>query len=47
MKFFAEIVDNWKPLTTFAKSSILDVCQSSEYASPIKHCASIYHILAK
>ena len=35
MEFFAEIVKNEKPFTIFAKSSILDVWQGSEYASEL------------
>ena len=35
MKRFAKIVNNWKPLTFFAKRSILDVWQGSEYTSVI------------
>ena len=32
MEFFAKIVNNFQSLTIFAKSSILDVGQSLEYA---------------
>ena len=32
MELFVKIVNGWQPLTIFAKSSILDVCQGSEYA---------------
>ena len=31
MENFAKIVNGWKPLTIFAKHSILDVWQDSEY----------------
>ena len=30
MEFFAKIVNGWKPLTIFAKSSILDIRLGSE-----------------
>ena len=30
MEFFAEIGNGWKPLTSFARKSILDVYQGSE-----------------
>ena len=33
MEIFAKIVNGFQPLTIFAKSSILDVLQGSEYAS--------------
>ena len=33
MERFAKIVNGDKPLTIFARLCILDVCQSSEYAS--------------
>ena len=33
MKLFRAIVTNWKPLTIFKKSFILDVSQNSGYAS--------------
>ena len=33
MERFAKIVKGIQPLTIFAKHSILDVCQCSEYAS--------------
>ena len=32
MELFAKIVDGWKLLTVFAKSSILDITQSFKYA---------------
>ena len=32
MELFVKIVNGWQPLTIFAKSFILDVCQGSEYA---------------
>ena len=35
MERFAKIVNGWKPLTIFAKLSILDVLQGFEYASGI------------
>ena len=36
MMYFAKVVDGWKPLSmSFAKHSILDVWQSSEYAFAI------------
>ena len=35
MELFAKIVNSWKPLSIFAKSSILDVWQDSEYSSEI------------
>ena len=34
IKLFAKIVNGFHPLTIFAKSSIFDVWESSEYASP-------------
>ena len=36
MEVFAKIVSNWKPLTVFIKSSMLDVWLGSEYASKTK-----------
>ena len=33
LKHFSRIVNSFKPLTIFAKSSIVDVCQDSEYPS--------------
>ena len=33
MKCFTEVANTWKPLTIFAKCSMLDVWQSSEYTS--------------
>ena len=33
MEIFAKIVNDFQPLIVFAKSSILDVWQASEYAS--------------
>ena len=38
---FAEIVSNYKPSTIFAKCSILDVWQGSEYAS-VKQYLTIF-----
>ena len=35
MELFAKIVKNEKPFTIFAKTSILDVWQGSEYASEL------------
>ena len=35
MELFAKIVQNEKPFTIFPKTSILDVWQSSEYASEL------------
>ena len=35
-RFFVNIIDGLKPLTIFTKSSILDVSQSSVYASVLK-----------
>ena len=35
MESFAKIVSAWKPLTTFAQSSIIDARQGSEYTSDI------------
>ena len=40
MNLFAKIVNGWKPLTFFAKSSNLDVWQGSEYASCIDELES-------
>ena len=37
MELFAKTVNNLKPLTIFAKSSVLDVCSGSKYASDIFH----------
>ena len=37
MERFAKIVNRYKPLNIFAKRSILDVRQGSEYASAIIH----------
>ena len=34
-ELFAKIINSWKPLTTFAKSTILDGPLGSEYASTI------------
>ena len=33
MEFFAETINDFKPLTIFTKVSILDVLQGSKYAS--------------
>lgn len=33
MELLAKVVNEWKALTIFGKSSILDVLQASEYAS--------------
>ena len=33
MKCFAETVDGWTPLTIFAKPSVFDVGQGSQYTS--------------
>ena len=33
MELFEKIVKSWKPLTIFAKTSILDIWQDSDYAS--------------
>ena len=33
MEFFAKLGESFQSLTTFAKSSILDICLGSEYAS--------------
>ena len=35
MEFFAKIVKNYKPFNIFAKTSILDIWQASEYASEL------------
>ena len=35
MKLFVNMVNDYKPLNIFAKSSMLDVWQGSEYASGI------------
>ena len=35
MELFMKIVNNWNPLTNFAKSSIVDVVRGSEYTSAI------------
>ena len=35
--FFAKIVKNQKPFTICAKTSILDVWQSSEYAAELEY----------
>ena len=40
MKLFAKTVNDLKPLTIFGKSSILDVCSGSKYASDIFHVNS-------
>ena len=40
-KLFQEIVKVWKPLTIFAKSSVLDVCWGSEYTSVNTYYAGI------
>ena len=37
MEFFAKIVNGYELLNFFAKSSVLDVSQGSEYASGIEH----------
>ena len=36
MEVFAEIGNGWEPLTSFTRSSILDVYQGSEYVSVIR-----------
>ena len=36
MEYFAKIVKSWKPLTTFAKRSILDGAQGPEYSSDME-----------
>ena len=35
MELFVKMINGWKPLTIFAKSSISDYCQCSEYASTL------------
>ena len=35
MELFVEMVKNWKPFTTFAKTTILDVWKGSEYDSEL------------
>ena len=35
MELFVEIVNDWKPWTIFAKSSILNILQGSKHASGI------------
>ena len=41
MDVFAKPANGWKPLTTFTKSSILDVRLDSEYASAESYLTSI------
>ena len=40
VELFAYTVNSLKPLTIFAKSSILDICSGSKYASDIFHVDS-------
>ena len=43
---FAKLVDSWKSLIFFTKSSVLDVYKDSEYASAAwKENCSFYYIL--
>ena len=35
MKLFAKVVNDWKPLNSFANNTILDIWHGSEYASAI------------
>ena len=35
MELFVKIVDGWRPLAIFAKSTIVDIWQGSEYASRV------------
>ena len=44
MKCFAKIVNGWKPLTIFAKRSILDTYQGSEYASATSNFKTIWKV---
>ena len=37
MSLFAEMINEWKPLTIFAKSYIVDVQVDSAYASDVKY----------
>ena len=37
MKLFVEIVNGFEPLVNFAKKTILDVWQGSEYTSALKY----------
>ena len=37
VEFFGDVVNSFQPLTIFAKRSILDVWQGSEYASAQWH----------
>ena len=41
MEFFVEIVNGFQPLIIFAKTSILDVWQSIEYASATSNFVSL------
>ena len=43
MELFMEIVNGWKLLTIFAKSSILDIWLGSEYASVYNFNVVLYH----
>ena len=46
-KLFAKIVNGFKPLTVFAKSSILDVCNGSKYASGYNYLQNSYKYAMK
>ena len=45
MELFVITISIWKPLTIFAKSSILDVRLSSEYASVVKVTSATKQLL--
>ena len=40
VELFVNTINSLKPLTIFAKSSLLDGCSSSKYASDILHAGS-------
>ena len=42
MELFSKIVEGYKPLTMFAKWSILDIWQGSEYASEFSNILGTY-----
>ena len=44
MKLFPKIVKSEKPFTIFAKTSILDVWQGSEYAPELASKVQVFHV---
>ena len=45
IKFFVKIVNGFQPFIIFAKNSILDVWQRSEYASDSRHYYNSWYVL--